>query len=78
MQNRGIYGNYDNSHMSSDGKVSLRDQLKRRNIKKMLELSNESTAAETPGPGAYEVNTSGVMSSEFVRKLRNDRSLEKI
>lgn len=44
----------------------------------MLEISNESTAAETPGPGSYEVNTSGVMSSEFVRKLRNDRSLEKI
>jgi len=47
-------------------------------MQKMIELSQESTAAETPGPGAYEVNTSGCVSSEFVRKLRNDKSLEKI
>ena len=47
-------------------------------MQKMIELSQDSTAAETPGPGAYEVNTSGCVSNEFVRKLRNDRSLEKI
>ena len=78
MQNQGMYGNYDNRGGGSDRKGSLREQLKRRNMQKMIELSQESTVAETPGPGAYEVNTSGCISSEFVRKLRNDRSLEKI
>ena len=44
----------------------------------MIEFSQESTNAETtPGPGAYEVNN-GVVSNEQIRKLRNDRSLEKI
>jgi len=42
------------------------------------DLSQDSTIADTPGPGAYETNVSGCVSQEHMRKLRNDKSLNKL